>query len=238
MPNKVAIMPHLDFLTDEGRSVGACNTVFVREDENGRRLLCGTNTDTVGVRDAFYNNLTTDSEDAFFHGRPGLVIGGGGAARSAVYALRHCMRVTDIYLVNRDAREIEAVISWWNTTHKENANGERDGRIIHVTSIEQAEALPAPGAVVACVPDFPPQTPEEILARRIFEAMMRKEEKGAVLEMCYNPTPWTEIGHIAEREGWDVILGTEAMIWQGIEQVSSCIIEVFTLRNEGLYDVT
>ena len=69
-------MPHLDFLTDEGRSVGACNTVFIREDENGNRLLCGTNTDTVGVRDAFYNNLTTDWEDAFFHGRPGLVLGG------------------------------------------------------------------------------------------------------------------------------------------------------------------
>ena len=231
-------MPHLDFLTDEGRSVGACNTVFIREDENGNRLLCGTNTDTVGVRDAFYNNLTTDWEDAFFHGRPGLVLGGGGAARSAIYALRQYMRVTDVYLVNRDAKETEAVINWWNAAHKDSANGENGGRIIHVTSVEQAEALPAPGAVVACIPDFPPQTPDEIMARRIFEAMMRKEEKGAVLEMCYNPTPWTEISHIAEREGWDVILGTEAMIWQGIEQVRSLTFDICHPRNEQVYSMT
>lgn len=27
-----------------------------------------------------------------------------------------------------------------------------------------------------------------------------------------------ELGSIAQREGWQVILGTEAMIWQGLEQ--------------------
>ena len=46
-----------------------------------------------------------------------------------------------------------------------------------------------------------------------------KEEKGAMLEMCYNPSPFTELGALAEHEGWQVILGTEALIWQGIEQV-------------------
>lgn len=217
MPNKIAIMPHLDYLTDECRSVGACNTIFVREDEGGNRLLCGTNTDIIGVRDAFYKNVP-DPKDAFFHDRPGLVLGGGGAARSAIYALRRHMRVRDIYLVNRDARETDAVITWWNSAHGY-GGGDDGGNIIHVDSVKQATALPAPGAVVACVPDFSPRTAEEVLVRRIFETFMRKE-KGAVLEMCYNPTPWTEIGHIAEREGWDVILGTEAMIWQGIQQVS------------------
>ena len=27
-----------------------------------------------------------------------------------------------------------------------------------------------------------------------------------------------ELGGIAEQEGWQVILGTEAMVWQGLEQ--------------------
>ncbi len=211
MPNKVAIMPHLDYLTDECRSVGACNTIFIRE-EGGNKLICGTNTDIIGVRDAFYNNIP-DPEAAFFHGRPGLIVGGGGAARSAVYALRRYMRCKDIYLINRYSSEVEAMIHWCA------AHGHDDG-IVYVTSVEQAAGLPAPGAVVACIPDFPPQTPEEVLVRRIFEAMLQKEEKGSVLEMCYNPKPWTEIACIAEREGWNVILGTEAMIWQGIEQVS------------------
>lgn len=35
---------------------------------------------------------------------------------------------------------------------------------------------------------------------------------------CYHPTPWTEIAAIAEKAGWQVILGTEAVIYQGLEQ--------------------
>ncbi|KAI6991462.1 hypothetical protein KC359_g6193, partial [Hortaea werneckii] len=35
---------------------------------------------------------------------------------------------------------------------------------------------------------------------------------------CYHPTPWTEIAALAEKAGWQVILGTEAVIYQGLEQ--------------------
>jgi len=48
--------------------------------------------------------------------------------------------------------------------------------------------------------------------------MLRKEPKGAMLEMCYNPTPWTELAAIATGEGWQVIPGTEALVWQGVQQ--------------------
>lgn len=68
MPHKVAIIPELDELTPEGRAVGACNTVFWR---NSR--LIGTNTDIVGVRESFYQNVSRQT----FEGRPGLVLGGG-----------------------------------------------------------------------------------------------------------------------------------------------------------------
>ena len=211
MPNKVTIMQHLDAVTDECRDVGACNTVFFRTNAQGHRTACGTNTDVIGVRDSFYRNVA--DPDAVFHGRPALVLGGGGAARSAVYALRKYMRVTDIYLVNRLASEVEAVMEWCQS------RGYGDG-LIHVESVEQAEELPAPGAVVACIPDFPPQSAEEKRARAVFETMLRKESKGAMLEMCYNPTPWTELWALGEAEGWQVIPGTEALIWQGLEQVS------------------
>jgi quinate dehydrogenase len=36
--------------------------------------------------------------------------------------------------------------------------------------------------------------------------------------MCYHPVTWTEIAAISEKAGWSVILGTEAMIYQGFEQ--------------------
>ncbi|KAK6201850.1 Quinate dehydrogenase [Pestalotiopsis sp. IQ-011] len=208
MPNKVAIMSHLDEVTEECREVGACNTVFFRE-ENGKRILCGTNTDVVGIKESFYQNVT--SPDAVFHDKPAMVIGGGGAARSAVYALQKWMRATKIYLVNRDAAEVEAVIAECL------ARGYGD-KLVHVATVEQAQSLESPGAIVSCVPDFPPVTQEELTARSIIETFFKKETKGSILEMCYNPNPYTEIGDIAERESWQVILGTEALIWQGLEQ--------------------
>lgn len=211
MPNKVAIMDYLDEMTEECREVGACNTIYFRpsEDVGGRRKLYGTNTDVVGVRESFYQNIR--DPDAVFHDKPAMVIGGGGAARSAVYALWKWMRATKIYLVNRDQSEVDAVI------RECKAKGYGD-TLVHVATVEEAEALEAPGAIVACVPDFPPKTPEEKTARAVIKTILKKERKGAMLEMCYNPSPYTELGAIAEREGWQVILGTEAMIWQGFEQ--------------------
>ena len=103
MPHKLAIISELDDLTPEARAVGACNTVFWRNSQ-----LIGTNTDIVGVRESFYQNVSRD----VFEGRPGLVLGGGGAARSAVYALVKYMGCETVYLVNRDAAEVEAVMSW------------------------------------------------------------------------------------------------------------------------------
>lgn len=204
MPHKVAIIPYLDGLTDEGRDVGAVNTVFRRGDK-----IIGTNTDTIGVRESFYQNVA--NPDEVFHGRPGMVIGGGGAARSAVYALVKFMQCKTVYLVNRDPAEVEAVMLWCKS------QGYGDG-LVHVTTAAQAESLEGPGAIVACVPNFPPVTESEKEARKVVEVFLSKSHKGAMLEMCYHPSPWTELGNLAENAGWQVILGTEAMIYQGFEQ--------------------
>ena len=211
MPNKVAIIPHLDELTEECRDVGACNTLFVRDLPDGRRLFCGANTDVIGVRESFIQNVPR-SRASVYENRPALVVGGGGAARSAVYALHKWLKATHIYLVNRDKSEVEAVI----TECTKRGYGDR---LIHVETAEQAEALEGPGAIVACIPDFAPLTESEKTVRKIIEIFLQKENKGAMLEMCYNPSPFTALGSIAEAAGWQVILGTEALIWQGIEQV-------------------
>ncbi|KAL6903021.1 NAD(P)-binding protein [Trichoderma evansii] len=208
MPNKVAIIPYLDEMTDECRDVGACNTVFFKN-RDGRRILCGTNTDVIGIRDSFFYNVKDPA--LTYHDRPALVVGGGGAARSAIYALRKWMNVKEIYLVNRDASEVEAVI-------RDCASRGYGQDLLHISTVDQARNVAGPGAIVACVPDFIPQTTEEKLAREITEILLDKEHKGAMLEMCYNPTPFTALGMLAEKKGWDVILGTEALIWQGLEQ--------------------
>ncbi|KAJ5366859.1 hypothetical protein N7541_000800 [Penicillium brevicompactum] len=208
MPNKVAILPYLDEMTDECRDIGACNTVYFRQDQ-GRQILCGANTDAVGIRDAFYRNI--NPSERTFHNRPALVIGGGGAARSAVYALRKWMNVTTIYLVNRDKSEV-------NTLLEDFSNRGYGHDLLHVETVSQALDLHAPGAIISCIPDFEPQATEEIAVRRIIERFLSMEAKGFVLEMCYNPTPFTKLASIVKQKGWSLILGTEALIWQGLEQ--------------------
>ena len=210
MPHKISIIPHLDALEPAATAVGACNTIFVRRDnKTGQRRLVGANTDVVGIRDAFYQNISHPEE--VFHRRPGLVIGGGGAARSAVYALRKSMQVSKIYLVNRDESEVNSVLSHC----KNNGYGQE---LIYVRDTEQAESLEGPGVIVACVPDFPPATEAEMMARSILQCFLRKSHKGAILEMCYHPHPWTSIAELSQNAGWQVVLGTEAMIYQGLEQ--------------------
>lgn len=219
MPHKVAILKHLDDITEEGRDVGACNTMFVRE-TNGKREFVGTNTDVVGIRHAFYKNISNPGE--LFEGRPGMVIGGGGAARSAVYAMRKWMKCDPIYIVNRDKGEVDAVISECK------ARGFGQG-LLHVDTEQQAQDLEGPGAIVACVPDFPPKTENEKRARKVIETMLEKSHRGAILEMCYHPSPWTAVAEISEKAGWKVILGTEAMIWQGFEQVCGKLLDVLCI---------
>ncbi|KAI4601990.1 hypothetical protein KJ359_010856 [Pestalotiopsis sp. 9143b] len=201
-------MKHLDQLTDICREVGACNTIFVTEKE-GRRVLCGTNTDVIGVREAFYRNVA--EPDRIFENRPVMIIGGGGAARSAIYAAQKWMRATQIYLVNRDEHEIKTLfVDCENAGHSDS--------LLHVNNVAQAQGLPTPGAIISCIPDFVPQTSEEKLVRQTLEVFLRRDDKGVLLDMCYAPSPKTQINTLAKQEGWQVIPGTEMMIWQALEQ--------------------
>ena len=50
--------------------------------------------------------------------------------------------------------------------------------------------------------------------------------------MCYHPQPWTSIAEAGSRADWTVILGTEAMVWQGLEQA-----RLWTGKDEVTTDV-
>ncbi|KAH6898026.1 NAD-P-binding protein [Thelonectria olida] len=210
MPHKITWMEECDEITEEGRAVGAINTVFIRKDpDTGERKYIGTNTDCVGVREAFLNNYP----DILSHtrGKPGLVIGGGGAARSAIYALYKWLGTSEVYLVNRIEEEVKDIISSF-------AQAEGKPKLVHVATVEQAQQLEARTVIVGTVPNFPPSTEEEVLARNISLEFLKKDKKGYVLEMCYHPKIVTEFYTLAEQANWNVLPGTEAMIYQGIAQ--------------------
>ncbi|KIX02094.1 uncharacterized protein Z518_08033 [Rhinocladiella mackenziei CBS 650.93] len=207
MPFKVAMIPYLDELTDEGKAIGAVNTIFFKTATDGSRICCGTNTDCLGIRDAFFANV----KDAPYRGKPGLVVGGGGTCRAAVYTLQKFMGCSPIYIINRDAAEVAAVLKECR------ARGAGD-ELVYVSTTAQAKRLPAPGAIVSAVPDFTPVTENERMVREILGIFLQAGRKGVLLEMCYHPSPDTQISRLALDSGWQVIGGIEAMIGQGLAQ--------------------
>lgn len=203
MPNKVTFMPLLDDLTEEARGIGAVNTVFIRLDSQGRRRYIGTNTDCIGVRDTLIRNSPRIHEDV--RNQPALVLGAGGAARSAIYALWIWFRPSEIYLVNRLKSEVVDLISSIEKTIP-------GIRLHHIASVADAHAAPTPRIIVGTVPDDVPREVGEILAWQVCEAFLNNGDgNGALLDMCYQP-PRTSLVNMAERNGWATLLGTEVLV--------------------------
>lgn len=214
MPNKVVMTEHVDFVDDDAKAVGAINTIYTRkEKDTGKTLYIGTNTDTYGIRDSFLYNAPEVVEISKKSNKPGLVYGGGGACRSAVYALNEFLGCSKVYVINRFALEVEAV-------REGMVKGGFEGEIVHVSTPEQAASLEKPNLIVCTVPDFAPLTDEEKTARETLEVFIGSQDKGAVLEMCYHPKPLTRLYNEFKAANWQVIGGMEAMIYQGFAQQS------------------
>lgn len=212
MPHKVTFIQHVDDLTDEARAIGAINTVFLRRGTDGSTRYVGTNTDCIGVREAFLQNIPGIRAQS--EGRPALIIGGGGACRATVYALWKWMGSRCIYLVNRLKSEVDAVIA-----HFESVPGFAR-QLVHVQTMEEAAELETPVLIIGCVPDFQPKEKAEILTRDIALTFLQRSGKGHVLEMAYHPNPITAFYLLAQENEWNVLPGTESMIYQGIAQQS------------------
>ncbi|KAL7548791.1 hypothetical protein ACHAWF_012047 [Thalassiosira exigua] len=84
IPHKRSIVPHLDVLTDAAREIGSVNTVIVKKDKRGTRVLIGENTDWRGIRDPLRRRIGDGDGDG--SGGCALILGGGGTARAAAYA--------------------------------------------------------------------------------------------------------------------------------------------------------
>lgn len=56
-----------------------------------------------------------------------------------------------------------------------------------------------------------------LISSILFLTCRNKPEPGVMLEMCYAPKPWTDLAKQFQSNGWKVVTGDQAMIWQGVE---------------------
>jgi shikimate dehydrogenase len=94
IPHKQNVIPLMDELTPIAKSIGAVNTIYLKENK-----LIGDNTDAVG----FLSDLKKFIGDKRLEiGNSALVLGAGGSARAVVYAL-----LNDGWKVTIASRRIE-----------------------------------------------------------------------------------------------------------------------------------
>jgi pentafunctional AROM polypeptide len=222
IPLKLDIIPLLDDITDAAKIIGAVNTIVPTPGEPGKPpLLIGENTDWLGMT----HSLVSASYSPISAGAPGsaLVIGAGGTARAAIYALQ-TLAHSPIYIVSRTPSKLSAMIATFPA----------EFNIIPLTEPSAAENISdVPRVAIGTIPADKPieQNMREILATMLRHPNSNTTQQRTLLEMAYKPSQ-TALMQMAKDAGWVTIPGLEVLSAQGWYQVSyreiSCAFKMLT----------
>ncbi|KAK9446722.1 uncharacterized protein V1518DRAFT_423367 [Limtongia smithiae] len=213
VPHKLAIMPFLDSISLAAKAIGAVNTVLVHDtvaaDGSTKRELVGDNTDWIGIKVRAEQQLALLGATTGLSS--GLVIGAGGAARAAVYALIQ-LGVGIIYIYNRTkarAEEIRTEFAPLTTTDIAVVDS------LDVTAFPKQDALPL-RVIVSNVPG------SAFTEGAVPLGLFAGKDGGVLVEMAYKPdvTPMMIAAATGggEGKGWKVVRGTDVLLEQGFEQ--------------------
>ncbi|QIW97147.1 hypothetical protein AMS68_002665 [Peltaster fructicola] len=212
IPLKLDIMSLLDQIDSSAATIGAVNTI-VPSLKDGKTSLIGYNTDWQGMVLALRNAGALESPNP----KPGMVIGGGGTARAAIFALQS-MGYSPIYLVGRTVEKLKAIV----TSFPEHFN------VKILASEEEAKALSVQEQPITAIGTIPGDSPIDPKTREIlcvlFQAgstsavsMGKDEDKRVLLEMAYKPAV-TSLMQLAANSQWATVPGLEVLVGQGIYQ--------------------
>ena len=198
IPFKLDVMPLLDGLSDAAKAIGAVNTIVPRDGS-----LYGENTDYLGIVAAVRGRASGAVEAA-------LVIGAGGTARAAVYALM-TLGVREVYVFNRTRAKAEAIAAAFD--------GQEQGAT-RVRAIEALGAWPStpPRVIVSTVPGDATTTTQSTSALHLPTTLFTAPT-GVVVDMAYKPAETPLLRLAAETApGWARVRGVEVLLEQGYVQ--------------------
>jgi shikimate-5-dehydrogenase len=195
-PHKLQIGRLLDSISSRGESIGAINTVVVHE-SNGRRTLHGDNTDWIGIK-----RCIMKSGHSNFAASSAVVLGAGGAARAACYAIQ-ALGFKDLIVVNRTLSKAQELASRF-TDLKSRA----------LSTLEEADALKDADIrlVVACVPA------DDLGEDKIPSGLFSKTGDGVLVEMAYRPQVTGMMIVAARYPEWKVYRGVDVLEEQAYAQ--------------------
>ncbi|KAF7795466.1 hypothetical protein EIP86_006627 [Pleurotus ostreatoroseus] len=203
IPFKLDVIPLLDSLSPHAEAIGAVNTIVPLRREDGTVALYGENTDWLGIRECIVARLPATSARP----KAALVIGAGGTARAAIYALSK-IGVRTIYLFNRTRASAEALVQAFPN--------------VDVRIIDRLGAWPvdAPTVIVSTVPASATTLDGTSLDALYLPAeIFAKDSEGVVVDMAYRPalTPLLQLaGNVAK--GWKCVRGLDVLLEQGYAQ--------------------
>lgn len=214
IPLKLDIIPLLDGVTDAGKVIGAINTIIPETLPSGEIRFLGDNTDWLGMTHSLINSQ--DSSSSIPVGSSGLVIGAGGTARAAIYAL-HSLSFSPIYIISRTPSKLSTMVA----SFPEKFN------IRVLASVEEAEALESPPSVaIGTIPaDKPiPQEMREVVVSVLRHHKHDQTRPRILLEMAYKPSVTTLMTLALDASWTTAIPGLEVLAAQGWYQVSELML--------------
>ena len=205
-PFKTRVFPHVQKVSSAARAIGAINTIAVLEDGS----LFGHNTDW----SSFFQKLQPIlAKRRITRGQTALVLGSGGTARAAVYALIQCgvakqsVAVSDPF----DASTARQVAEHFGVAFAADAGTLRDVRICVAAFPSEPDGSNR-GAENAVEDDEKASPATYLLPSAVVQ------QSPVILDTRYVPLH-TPLEDQAAVYGCEVIRGLDLMILQGIEQL-------------------
>ncbi|KAH7166417.1 hypothetical protein EDB81DRAFT_943309 [Dactylonectria macrodidyma] len=195
-PHKLQIGKLLNSVSERAEKIGAINTVVV-QNVSGKRLLHGENTDWVGIKRCIERSSIRDLSSSV-----AVVLGAGGAARAACYAIQ-TLGVQDLIVINRTVSNAEHLASQFP-----------DMRARTFSSLQEvAKAQDAPiRLVIACVPA------DDLGEDKIPDKLFSGTGEGVLVEMAYRPQVTGMMTAAGRHPGWSIYRGIDVLEEQAYAQ--------------------